>query len=479
MAQHVPLPAIALALPFAATLERVQSQAIRQALAESVDDRGARARGCRSGRCCGGTRWRLSAKPVAAVAGPIAGGLLSGSFAVEIVTSWPGLGRLTYDALTRATLPRGRMRHRRGGVPGARHPRLGRRCSRRCDPRIAIASDAGALGTGGVVKTIARALLGAGSPPRRSRPGSRRTIPAIRSTRARTRRRPACASIDAGGSISAPFFYAQRLENPLELRYSEDVSRPIRLRWARRAALVASADPREPLLLLGGDSLGRDLFSRLLHGARISLGLALVAALGATLIGGAAGAIAGYAGGRARRGHHARGGGRARAAGALRAARAPGGAAARCSPACDFVHHGRDLRAGRLALRRARRARDRGRRTAPRLRRGRRGARREPRRVLRSTCCRPTTGFLRTQFALLLPACILAEATLSFAGLGFPDDLPSWGTLLAGRREHRRRSRHAPWLLAPAVAMLLGACSAVNVAADAAARPIDTTPRVA
>jgi peptide/nickel transport system permease protein len=43
--------------------------------------------------------WRLGAKPVAALAGIIAGTLLSGSFAVELVTSWPGLGRLTYDAL--------------------------------------------------------------------------------------------------------------------------------------------------------------------------------------------------------------------------------------------------------------------------------------------------------------------------------------------------------------------------------------------
>ena len=31
--------------------------------------------------------------------GLLAGTLLSGSFAVELVTSWPGLGRLTYDAL--------------------------------------------------------------------------------------------------------------------------------------------------------------------------------------------------------------------------------------------------------------------------------------------------------------------------------------------------------------------------------------------
>ena len=34
-----------------------------------------------------------------AIGGLLAGILLSGSFAVELETSWPGLGRLTFDAL--------------------------------------------------------------------------------------------------------------------------------------------------------------------------------------------------------------------------------------------------------------------------------------------------------------------------------------------------------------------------------------------
>ena len=47
--------------------------------------------------------WRhalpLAARPVVAVYGLVVGSLLSGSFAVEIVTAWPGLGRLMFDAL--------------------------------------------------------------------------------------------------------------------------------------------------------------------------------------------------------------------------------------------------------------------------------------------------------------------------------------------------------------------------------------------
>jgi peptide/nickel transport system permease protein len=47
--------------------------------------------------------WRNALKPalrpVASIYGLICGSLLSGSFVVEIVTAWPGLGRLMYDAL--------------------------------------------------------------------------------------------------------------------------------------------------------------------------------------------------------------------------------------------------------------------------------------------------------------------------------------------------------------------------------------------
>ncbi|MDQ0257802.1 peptide/nickel transport system permease protein [Evansella vedderi] len=56
--------------------------------------------------------------------------------------------------------------------------------------------------------------------------------------------------------------------------------------------------PPGPEFWLGTDHLGRDLFSRLLHGGQVSLTVGFVAMLGAVSIGTTIGAIAGFFGGR-------------------------------------------------------------------------------------------------------------------------------------------------------------------------------------
>jgi peptide/nickel transport system permease protein len=98
LARHLVVPALALAIPLAATLERLQSRTMTRALAAPWV-LAARARGVPDRRL----RWvhagLVAAGPVIAVYGLLAGSVLSGSFAVEIVTAWPGLGRLMYEAL--------------------------------------------------------------------------------------------------------------------------------------------------------------------------------------------------------------------------------------------------------------------------------------------------------------------------------------------------------------------------------------------
>jgi len=95
---HLVVPTLALALPIAATLERLQSQSIAGALTRP-SALAARARGLSRARIVWRHAWRQSLGPVLAIYGVIVGSLFSGSFAVEFVTSWPGLGNLMRDAL--------------------------------------------------------------------------------------------------------------------------------------------------------------------------------------------------------------------------------------------------------------------------------------------------------------------------------------------------------------------------------------------
>jgi peptide/nickel transport system permease protein len=98
------------------------------------------------------------------------------------------------------------------------------------------------------------------------------------------------------GRGAGPYFYPLRIVSRLERRFEEVRDHPVRIEWFN-GTLVTSAEEDAPLLLLGADSYGRDIFARLLYGSRASLGLAALATLAAVLFGAAIGGIAGYAGG--------------------------------------------------------------------------------------------------------------------------------------------------------------------------------------
>lgn len=98
VAQYLFLPALALALPIAAGLERLQSRSLREALSEPCV-MAAIARGVPRRRVIWRHALRLALKPVLAIYGITIGSVLSGSFVVEIVMSWQGLGDLMYQAL--------------------------------------------------------------------------------------------------------------------------------------------------------------------------------------------------------------------------------------------------------------------------------------------------------------------------------------------------------------------------------------------
>ena len=96
--RHLPLPVLALALPMAATFERLQSQSMADAVHQPFV-LAAIARGVPATRVLLRHAWPSSLRPICGVYGLAIGALLSGSFIVEFVTAWPGLGRLTFEAL--------------------------------------------------------------------------------------------------------------------------------------------------------------------------------------------------------------------------------------------------------------------------------------------------------------------------------------------------------------------------------------------
>jgi peptide/nickel transport system permease protein len=98
LVRHLIVPAVALALPLAAMFERLQSQAIAETIGQPFII-AALARGVPFRRVLWRDALKAALGPIASVYGLVVGTLLSGSFAVEIMTSWPGLGRLMLDAL--------------------------------------------------------------------------------------------------------------------------------------------------------------------------------------------------------------------------------------------------------------------------------------------------------------------------------------------------------------------------------------------
>jgi peptide/nickel transport system permease protein len=98
MIRHLIVPAAALALPLGAMFERLQSQAMSEVVRQPFVI-ATIARGVPRSRVLWHDALKVALRPVAAVYGLVVGTLLSGSFAVEMVTSWPGLGLLMLDAL--------------------------------------------------------------------------------------------------------------------------------------------------------------------------------------------------------------------------------------------------------------------------------------------------------------------------------------------------------------------------------------------
>ncbi|HXT69524.1 MAG TPA: ABC transporter permease [Vicinamibacterales bacterium] len=267
---------------------------------------------------------------------------------------------------------------------------------------------------------------------------------------------------DATG-FRAPFFYKQTLVNRLAREYADDTSAPISLRWFSGGRVATSGDSTEPVLLLGADALGRDVFSRLVSGARWSLGVTALGVLGALLVGILVGGLAGTAGGRVD--SMLMGASNWLLAmpgaylvlvlrGALPLVLTTGETFALISilfTVATWPHVARGVR-GIVAAERAREYAEAARASGAGLWR------------LMSQLLPAARGFLAVETVLLVPALLVAEATVSYLSLGFPDASASWGTLL--QDVNVRVMSEAPWMLAPAA----GIFAATLIAQAAGAR---------
>lgn len=248
-----------------------------------------------------------------------------------------------------------------------------------------------------------------------------------------------------------PFIRPQVLQDRLRRVFVEGDTRvPV---GPHDGVIVQSRANDAPLLWLGADPLGRDVFARLLLGARWSLGVALFGALGALALGALIGSAAAVAGGATERW-------------AMRLADA-----VLVLPAVYLVLALRSLLPpvldaasifGLMTLLFAVAAWPhvaRGVRAivAVELARGyveaARAAGASRWRVIRHVLP-ATRGFLAAELVLLLPALLSAEAAISFVGLGFPEPTPSWGTMLQ-EAANVRVLTEAPWMLAPAGALFI------------------------
>jgi len=259
---------------------------------------------------------------------------------------------------------------------------------------------------------------------------------------------------DDDGRAHMPFIYPLKLVDRLDHRFAEDRSTRVPLQWFSGGTFVTTDESHGPWLVLGADPLGRDIFARVLLGARLSLGVSAAAAVVTILLGAILGAVAGYVGGTVD---------------------------SLLMRAADFVlvlpiiyvvivlratmplvldtgtvfwtvtvvlglvgwpYPARGVRAVVAGERRKEYAE-----AARALGAG-------PLRILLRHLLPAARGFLAVQITLLVPAFILAEATLSFVGFGFAEPTPSWGVMLheAGQTG---TLYEAPWLLAPAAAIVL------------------------
>ncbi|WPM32116.1 ABC transporter permease [Hydrogenobacter sp. T-2] len=259
------------------------------------------------------------------------------------------------------------------------------------------------------------------------------------------------------GSLTFPYVHSHRMTDPLFKVYEEDKNVACKLRFFGKTEygykLLSVEEPCH-IYLLGTDKLGRDIFSRLVYGSRVSLTIGLVGVSITFLLGSLIGGISGYFGGKVdtlimrlvevllaiptfylmlslrsvfpltMESFHVflmvifilsflGWAGLARVVrGMVLSIREK-----------EFVQSAKTYGAGTL-------------------------------RILRVHILPNAYYYLIVSATLSFPGYILAEASLSFLGLGIQEPFPSWGNMLSDARNVNLVVAH-PWILSPGIALFL------------------------
>lgn len=247
------------------------------------------------------------------------------------------------------------------------------------------------------------------------------------------RRKPLGAAgggLMVGMVVMAAFADFLAAQDPVRTDAARTLSRPTTLHW------------------LGTDHLGRDIYSRIVHGARVSLAVGLASALLGAVVGGVVGLLSGYVGGLTDLGTQRvmdilQGLPLLILALVMSAVLGPSLGNVIIAISVPIIPRAaRVIRSSVLAIREmpyVEAARSLG---ASRLR--------VPFRHILPNTIGPFMVLITAQ----LGSAILVEAALSFLGLGVPEPYPSWGRMLSvSAAEYAQK---APWLvLFPGVAISL------------------------
>ena len=257
--------------------------------------------------------------------------------------------------------------------------------------------------------------------------------------------------VDASGQFHTPFVYA-RVPDPIDsAAYIDDTSRRFPVYLMANGHLFGVDGPAR-LALFGTDGFGRDVFSRVLHGGRISVAAGLLATICALLVGLTLGTLAGFFGGVVDRVLM-------RAADvfmalpwiyllfAVRAAlplridtRATFLMLVAVLGIVGWARPARMIRGIVLSARERTyvRAAEGFGASAPYL--------------LWRHILPHTYGLVLTQASVLIPQYLLAEVALSFLGLGIGEPTASWGGMLGTLQQYHVLTSYW-WMLAPAMAL--------------------------